>query len=178
LYLRHFHELCTTANRVDLHYTLFKNYLQWISNSRTDIKFTIFTHRRYRIFLLVNSFLYLANSRGPGLLKENSALNRSQARAEKPGGPPIHGLLGSMSPGYSGTPGRYGGTPSRLETPSGTPGRYGTPGRLEAPTVATVQDLSGQDPLATWVTVFGFPPAAASFVLSQVNININYQVVE
>jgi hypothetical protein len=30
------------------------------------------------------------------------------------------------------------------------------------------QDLNGQDPLATWVTVFGFPPAAASFVLSQV----------
>lgn len=94
-------------------------------------------------------------------MKENSVLGRSQARSEKPGGPPINSLLGSMSPGHhNGTPGRYG-----------TPGQYGTPGRFESPTLATAssqaQDVSGQDPLATWVTVFGFPPAAASFVLSQ-----------
>ena len=107
------------------------------------------------IFLL---YVYpVSSARGPALLKENSVLNRSQARAEKPGGPPINSLLGSLSPGYGATPGRYG-TPGRLETPQ---------------TLSTVssqaQDLSGQDPLATWVTVFGFPPAAASFVLSQVN---------
>jgi hypothetical protein len=124
---------------------------------------TYFYHKKYRnwcsrIPLRFILFMLAPNTRGPALLKENSMMSRSHARPEKPGGPPTTSLLGSMSPGYGG----------------GTPGRYGTPSRLDTPTLATAssqaQDLTGQDPLATWVTVFGFPPAAASFVLSQASL--------
>ena len=136
-------------------------------NPGSGFKFNVFgsttlLQRIFSIYLntipVIVLYFVVSSTRGPALLKENSILNRSQARSEKPGGPPTTSLLGSMSsPGYGG----------------GTPGRYGTPGRLEmTPTLATAssqaQDLGGQDPLATWVTVFGFPPAAASFVLSQV----------
>lgn len=92
------------------------------------------------------------STRGPGLLKENAMMNRSQARSEKPGGPPTTSLLGSLSPA--------GG--------ASTPGRFGTPVRPDpAASLSTSQAQDLQDPLATWVTVFGFPPAAASFVLTQ-----------
>ena len=91
--------------------------------------------------------------------------------SDKPGGPPIKGLYGN-------TPQKKFGTP--LNGMVGTPRGYGTP-------INTTPQLSfGASPASfrsftrdhdvsdggcldgnTWVTVFGFPPSAACYILSQ-----------
>jgi len=91
--------------------------------------------------------------RGNHLLKET--LNRStRTPGDKPSGPPTTGLMNSlnMTPRSANT--------SALATP-GTSVFPGTPGALAA------EEGEEASPLATWVTVWGFPPSAASYILQQ-----------
>ncbi|XP_042227019.1 nucleoporin NUP35-like isoform X2 [Homarus americanus] len=114
----------------------------------------------------------------------------SRLGPDKPGGPPTQSLMGVRGPpSLPQSP-----VPARLGTPIGgfgsqlTPGGYGTPG---SPLLSTSQcaygsavytpsrdhsSFFGQDSLQlsvsdvmedTWVTVFGFPAAAASYILTQ-----------
>jgi len=97
--------------------------------------------------------------RGPGLLKEN--MNSSRSGREKTGGPPTTSLLF---------------TPSRVSTSSPGSASFNASGILSPPNhlnttqpqeVATSPDCS---PLDTWITVWGFPPSALSFVLSELSV--------
>jgi len=97
--------------------------------------------------------------RGPQLLKET--LNRStRTPGDKPSGPPTTGLMNSlnMTPNRS-INGSNFATPDNSESvfPASPAGNYqeGESG-----------ELCGA-PLANWVTVWGFPPSAASFILQQ-----------
>merc|ERR1719193_96196 len=97
--------------------------------------------------------------RGPQLLKET--LNRStRTPGDKPSGPPTTGLMNSlnMTPNRS-INGSNFATPDNSESvfPASPAGKYqeGESG-----------ELCGA-PLANWVTVWGFPPSAASFILQQ-----------
>jgi len=87
--------------------------------------------------------------------------------SEKTGGPPIKGL-------YSNTPSRKFGTPltgngtarPHLSTPQNT-----TPQLSFGATPSAFKELDVTDGGChdgnTWVTIFGFPPSAASYILSQ-----------
>jgi nuclear pore complex protein Nup53 len=102
--------------------------------------------------------LPFSNTRGPGLLKENlNHSGRIHSRADKPGGPPTTSLMGGLTPN------------STINSPfnrfDGTGGLDGTPSRTQE----VVQGEDSCDPMSVWVTVFGFPPAAASFIISQIS---------
>jgi len=94
--------------------------------------------------------------RGPALLKEN--LNSSRPGREKTGGPPTTSLLFS---------------PNRVSSPAAI--SFNNTSVLSPPTnannthqeVANAPDLS---PLDTWITVWGFPPSALSFILSELSV--------
>lgn len=96
--------------------------------------------------------------RGPQLLKET--LNRStRTPGDKPSGPPTTGLMNS-----------YNMTPNRSMNGSNfaTPDNSGSV--FPSSPAANYQESDGDPcvaPLATWVTVWGFPPSAASFILQQ-----------
>jgi len=119
----------------------------------------------------------MAPQRGPPLLAHNASLNRSHLRTpgEKHGGPPTLSLMGGLTPNRANN--------SAIGSPFGTPG---TPmGGHHTPMPSTPQLSFGAtpnictareeiaysseptDPMDVWVTVFGFPPSAASFILSQ-----------
>ena len=86
--------------------------------------------------------------------------------SEKTGGPPIKGLYTTPSKkfgtplGGSGTPRGLGSTPSNT-TPQLSFGT--TPNAFKELNVTDAGYVDGN----TWVTVFGFPPSAASYILSQ-----------
>jgi len=108
--------------------------------------------------------------RGHALLAQNSSLNRSQMRTpgEKHGGPPTVGLLGGMTPNRGnnstiGTPGGFGGTPM----PNTPQFSFGATPNTSAAKEEIASNCEPMDPMNVWVTVFGFPPSAASFILSQ-----------
>lgn len=97
--------------------------------------------------------------RGPHLLKET--LNRStRTPGDKPSGPPTTGLMNSINL----TPNRSALNSSTFATPN-------TSGSVfpSTPSSQVAQEFEAPDaaPLATWVTVWGFPPTAANFVLQQ-----------
>jgi len=95
--------------------------------------------------------------RGPQLLKET--LNRStRTPGDKPGGPPTTGLMNSLN----NTPNRSVLNTSSWATPD-------TSSSVFPATPSSTQVCEGEDaaPMANWVTVWGFPPSAASFVLQQ-----------
>ena len=100
-----------------------------------------------------------------GFLTPTTPVSQMRTPSEKPGGPPIKGLYES-TPGkkkfgtpLSGTPRMLGGTPIN-STPQLSFGA--TPSRDHDVTDSSV--LSDGN---TWVTIFGFPPHAASYILSQ-----------
>jgi len=110
-----------------------------------------------------------STTRGPSLLAQNSSLNRSQLRTpgEKHGGPPTIGLLGGLTPNRGnnstvGTPGGFG-TPVP-STPHLSFGATPNTSTAREEIAATCEPL---DPMNVWVTVFGFPPSAGSYILSQ-----------
>jgi len=107
--------------------------------------------------------LTLNSTRGPGLLKENlNHSGRMHSRSDKPGGPPTTSLMAGITPNSTiNSP-----FSSRLDTTGGAGGIDGTPSKLHEIT----QSEDTGDPLILWVTVFGFPPAAASFVISQMSM--------
>jgi len=107
----------------------------------------------------------LSQQRGPALLAQNASLRKT---AEKHGGPPTMSLMGGLS-----TPNRNNS--STMAASFGTPQ---TPHHLNFPSTPKMSNNQEEipyspttweplDPLDVWVTVFGFPPSAASFVLSQ-----------
>lgn len=102
-----------------------------------------------------------ASLRGPGLLREN--LNNSgrlhQSRSDKPG-PPTVSLLAGFTPNNSTVNSSM--NHSRLDN---TAGFDGTPNRSQQ-ILAQVEE---EDPLSVWVTVFGFPPSASQYILSQMS---------
>ena len=87
--------------------------------------------------------------------------------SEKTGGPPIKGL-------YSNTPNRKFGTPltgngtarPHLSTPQNTTPQLSFGATPNAFKELDVTDGGCHD-VNTWVTIFGFPPSAASYILSQ-----------
>ena len=87
--------------------------------------------------------------------------------SEKTGGPPIKGL-------YSNTPSRKFGTPltgngtarPHLSTPQNTTPQLSFGATPNAFKELDVTDGGCHD-VNTWVTIFGFPPSAASYILSQ-----------
>ena len=101
--------------------------------------------------------------RGPGLLKEN--MNSSRSGREKTGGPPTTSLLFS---------------PSRVSTSSPGSASFSNNSVLSPPNLNTTSNTSSQpqelptspdsSPLDTWITVWGFPPSALSFVLSELSV--------
>lgn len=98
--------------------------------------------------------------RGPALLAQNASLRKT---AEKHGGPPTMSLMGGLS------------TPTRNNSPSmmGSPQTPLYPSTPKMSSIATEEipyspsTWEPLDPMDVWVTVFGFPPSAASYVLSQ-----------
>jgi len=100
------------------------------------------------------------SARGPALLKENlNTSGRLHSRTDKPGGPPTTGLLSGVTPSKGMTPNSTYNSPfTRLDS---------TGLDSSSRTHEITQSEESGDPLATWVTVFGFPPAAASYVISQ-----------
>lgn len=107
-----------------------------------------------------------SQQRGPALLAQNASLRKT---AEKHGGPPTMSLMGGLS------------TPTRNNSPSMAQS-FGSPQtpHLNFPSTPKMPSMPVEeenlyspstweplDPLDVWVTVFGFPPSAASYVLSQ-----------
>jgi len=89
--------------------------------------------------------------------------------SEKTGGPPIKGLYSNTPSKEFGTPLTGTGTPQRLgSTPCNTTPQlsFGATATPNAFKELDVTDTGYQDG-NTWVTVFGFPPSAASYILSQ-----------
>lgn len=100
-----------------------------------------------------------SSARGPGLLKETlNHSGRLQSRSDKPGGPPTTSLLSGLTPNST-----FNSPFSRFDT---TAGFDGTPSRTHE---IRTQGEEGVDPHSLWVTVFGFPPSAASYVISQLS---------
>lgn len=101
--------------------------------------------------------LQFTSTRGPGLLKETlNHSGRLQSRSDKPGGPPTTSLLSGLTPNST-----INSPFNRFDT---TAGFDGTPSRTHE---IKNQGEDGVDPASLWVTVFGFPPSAASYVISQ-----------
>jgi nuclear pore complex protein Nup53 len=100
--------------------------------------------------------------RGPQLLKENSSINRSTrgTPGDKPSGPPTTSLLANLTPNTS--------NKSIINSSYMTPSRVNTSESV-FPSVQDQAPDSPPNPLSTWVTVWGFPPSAASFVLQQIS---------
>ena len=92
--------------------------------------------------------------RGPALLKENS----SRPGREKTGGPPTTSLLFS---------------PNRVASPASASFINNSVNSPYCSTNTTQQELLTSpepSPLDTWVTVWGFPPSALSFILSELSV--------
>jgi len=92
--------------------------------------------------------------RGPALLKEN--LNSSRPGREKTGGPPTTSLLFS---------------PNRVSSPASI--SFNNTSVLSPPTNTNHQEVANSpdlSPLDTWITVWGFPPSALSFILSELSV--------
>eukprot|EP00088_Acartia_fossae_P002743 TRINITY_DN11129_c0_g1_i1.p1 TRINITY_DN11129_c0_g1~~TRINITY_DN11129_c0_g1_i1.p1 ORF type:complete len:324 (+),score=38.55 TRINITY_DN11129_c0_g1_i1:35-1006(+) len=101
-----------------------------------------------------------SSTRGPGgLLKETLNNSGRLHRSEKPGGPPTTSLF---TPNSS----------MNAHNQSHHISRFDTTGGYEA-TPTKNQEIMNQgedmDPLSVWITVFGFPPSAASYVLQQLS---------
>ena len=78
------------------------------------------------------------------------------SKPDKPGGPPVQRLF--SAPGLSSAP----ATPSDFMQVSSTP----QVSFSMAPNSEMSANYEDSDP-GTWVTVFGFPPTAASYILTQ-----------
>jgi len=100
--------------------------------------------------------------RGPQLLKENMNSSLSRSVREKPGGPPTNSLLFTPNRSIS-TPGTGGSLGASLLSPPGAP---------DTSTCQSQEVLTSPDPtpLDTWITVWGFPPSAVSFILSELSV--------
>jgi len=119
---------------------------------------------------------FAGTPRGPAFMAQNTSLNRSHLRTsgEKHGGPPTVSLLGGLNTpnrcnsSAAGTPG-FPGTPLPRTPQLGngaTPSYGGTPNTSVArEEIPSMNDQA--DPMDVWVTVFGFPPSASSYILSQ-----------
>ena len=86
--------------------------------------------------------------------------------SEKTGGPPIKGLYSNTPNKKFGTPLTGSGTPRHLSTPCNTTPQLSFGATPNGFRELDVTDAGYQDG-NTWVTVFGFPPSAASYILSQ-----------
>lgn len=113
-----------------------------------------------------------SQQRGPPLLAHNASLNRSHLRTpgEKHGGPPTLSLMGGL------TPNRTNCSAIGLGTPFGTPQTpmpntpqlsFGATPNMSMAREEIPYSSEPLDPMDVWVTVFGFPPSAASYILSQ-----------
>ncbi|KZS16170.1 Nucleoporin NUP53 [Daphnia magna] len=81
--------------------------------------------------------------------------NRLIGKTDKPGGPPVQRLFSATGPSTPSTPSDYAHLPS---TPHAN---YSVSSQVDQ------SDLFEDSDAGTWVTVFGFPPSAASYVLTQ-----------
>jgi len=104
--------------------------------------------------------------RGPQLLKENASRSlRGSPVAEKHSGPPTTSLLGSL------TPAKASPLPASPFTPLSRGLQQAGSDSLVFPppgSGSAVQEAEeGREGGDSWVTVWGFPPAAASFVIEQ-----------
>merc|ERR1712098_356428 len=96
-------------------------------------------------------------------LKENMNSSLSRSVREKPGGPPTNSLLFTPNRSIS-TPGTGGSLGASLLSPPG--------GAPDTSTCPSQEVLTSPDPtpLDTWITVWGFPPSAVSFILSELSV--------
>ena len=102
-----------------------------------------------------------------GFLTPTTPASTLRTPSDKPGGPPIKGLYGNTPQKKFGTP--LNGTPRGYGTPLNTTPQlsFGT-----TPASSSFRDQSIADGSSimdgnTWVTIFGFPPSAACYILSQ-----------
>lgn len=94
-----------------------------------------------------------------GFLTPTTPASQLRTPSEKAGGPPIKGLFSEKK---FGTPLTGTGTPRHLNTPCNT-----TPQLSFGATPSLNFDHVTDSTDSTWVTIFGFPPSAASYILSQ-----------
>lgn len=80
---------------------------------------------------------------------------RFTGKTDKPGGPPVQRLFSLPGGSAPSTPADMGYAPS---TPQAS---------FNLGTVADQSDQFEDSEAGTWVTVFGFPPSAASYILTQ-----------
>jgi len=107
-----------------------------------------------------------------GFLTPTTPASAMRTPSEKPGGPPVKGLFVNtptqkkFGTPLNGTP--YGGTPKMLNgTPLNTTPQLSF-GATPAPASNLSTSFREQDVIDnSWVTVFGFPPSAACYILSQ-----------
>lgn len=100
-----------------------------------------------------------------GFLTPTTPAGHMRTPSEKPGGPPITGL-------YSNTPKKNHlafGTPNKFGTPVNTTPQlsFGSSSVVNNSELLAPADSGSCSGGTTWITVFGFPPSAASYVLSQ-----------
>merc|ERR1719215_26508 len=110
-----------------------------------------------------------SNSAKPvnGFLTPTMPASQVRTPSEKAGGPPIKGLYSNTPSKEFGTPLAGGpGTPRHLNTPQPTTPQLSFGGTPTAFKEHDVTDSAFHDG-NTWVTIFGFPPSAASYILSQ-----------
>jgi len=102
--------------------------------------------------------------KGPQLLKEN--LNRSTrgTPGDKPSGPPTTSLLlSNITPNTS-------QNKSTLNYSTHTPSKPTiNTSTIFPPTSPELEPDTSSSPLSNWVTVWGFPPSAASFIVQQMS---------
>jgi len=96
------------------------------------------------IYLLNYSYIYI-----------QSICCRLIGKTDKPGGPPVQRLFSATGPSTPSTPSDYHHLPS---TPHAN---YSVNSQVDQ------SDTFEDSDAGTWVTVFGFPPTAASYVLTQ-----------
>ena len=112
-----------------------------------------------------------ANKPINGFLTPTTPVSAMRTPSEKTGGPPIKGLYVSSPRKKFGTPlngtprGILNGTPLNT-TPQLSFGAAGTPVTSSSFRDHDITDNGSVDG-DTWVTVFGFPPSAACYILSQ-----------
>lgn len=82
-------------------------------------------------------------------------MNRLIGKTDKPGGPPVQRLFSGTGPSTPSTPSDYAHLPS---TPHAN---FSVTSQIDQ------SDHFEDSDAGTWVTVFGFPPTAASYVLTQ-----------
>jgi hypothetical protein len=103
-----------------------------------------------------------------GFLTPTTPASHMRTPSEKPGGPPIKGLYTNTPKHNRGTPrSGYGITPGHTPLNSTPQLSFGATPNSSGFRDQDLVDGGGCNEGTTWVTIFGFPPSASSYILSQ-----------